>query len=288
MNTLYTYLTLFTDTYRSVLVYEVAVHVCTNNRNLAAFVVHYDRTYNEANMKEALEWMDQNIHADWGGTEIFSVLEAIYRMPLKDNSSRQVMIWIVDIPHVLCLRSSWIIGWDICSHGIVCRSSSIEGFYISLVCIFSLECSSVHHLHQIILLTDGGVSGDEEGRIFDLVQGRGDVNPSISARTTVFTLGIGHGVHRGLVEGMAKRVSHHIQYYLLTPHVHPSAHIMNPSCAEWWCIPVCRRWGAHREEGRDAQALRPSWGQRPYQAAASDPVLPHQSYTACASPKVVS
>jgi len=62
---------------------------------------------------------------------------------------------------------------------------------------------------QIVLLTDGGVAGDEESRIFDLVGGKADdVRSAASARiTTVFTLGIGHGVHRGLVEGMAKKAS---------------------------------------------------------------------------------
>ena len=65
-------------------------------------------------MKEALEWMDQNIHANWGGTEIFSVLEAIYRMPLKDCSSRQVMIGhsTCHILLYLSLSLSWIIGYS--------------------------------------------------------------------------------------------------------------------------------------------------------------------------------
>ena len=62
---------------------------------------------------------------------------------------------------------------------------------------------------QIVLLTDGGVAGEDERRIFDLVGGKaGDVRSAASAcNTTVFTLGIGHGVHRGLVEGMAKKAS---------------------------------------------------------------------------------
>ncbi len=53
---------------------------------------------------------------------------------------------------------------------------------------------------QIIFLTDGGVSSNEEEKIFKLVEGHREAR-----NTTVFALGIGHGVHRGLVEGMAKK-----------------------------------------------------------------------------------
>ena len=48
------------------------------------------RQYNEANQQEAVQWLNQNVHANWGGTEILSVLEAIYKMPLAKGGSRQV------------------------------------------------------------------------------------------------------------------------------------------------------------------------------------------------------
>ena len=48
------------------------------------------RQYNEANQQEAVRWLNQNVHANWGGTEILSVLEAIYKMPLAEGGSRQV------------------------------------------------------------------------------------------------------------------------------------------------------------------------------------------------------
>ena len=62
---------------------------------------------------------------------------------------------------------------------------------------------------QVVFLTDGGVGGGEEQRIFDLVSGKaaGGKLKDVAAATTVFSLGIGHGVHRGLVEGMAKKVT---------------------------------------------------------------------------------
>ena len=111
-----------------------------------------NRKYDEATQQEAVQWLNSNVHANWGGTEILSVLEAVYKMPLAKGSSR-----------------------------------------------------------QIVFLTDGGVGGGEEERIFDLVAGKAKQHFSsqlkdAAAATTVFSLGIGHGVHRGLVEGMAKKV----------------------------------------------------------------------------------
>ena len=110
---------------------------------------HTLRKYDEATQQEAVRWLTSNVNADWGGTEILSVLEAVYKMPLPDKASSS---------------------------------------------------------RQIVFLTDGGVGGGEEERIFDLVAGKAKSHKDAAARTTVFSLGIGHGVHRGLVEGMAKKV----------------------------------------------------------------------------------
>ena len=60
----------------------------------------------------------------------------------------------------------------------------------------------------LIFLTDGGISGHEEQAVYDLVAqgskaGASPVGPTPT--TTVLCLGIGHGVHRGLLDGMAGR-----------------------------------------------------------------------------------
>lgn len=61
---------------------------------------------------------------------------------------------------------------------------------------------------QIILLTDGGISGGEEQHITALLAGKAGnaAAKAAAACTTVFCLGIGHGVHRGLLQGMASEV----------------------------------------------------------------------------------
>ena len=69
------------------LIYLSRLHEWFSNKCLCFLY----RKYNEANMQEAVKWMVENVHANWGGTEILSVLEAIYRMPLEDKTSRQVI-----------------------------------------------------------------------------------------------------------------------------------------------------------------------------------------------------
>mmetsp|Transcript_20822 Transcript_20822/g.45542 ORF Transcript_20822/g.45542 Transcript_20822/m.45542 type:complete len:577 (+) Transcript_20822:96-1826(+) len=69
---------------------------------------------------------------------------------------------------------------------------------------------------QILFLTDGGVSGNEEQRIAELVSGqaKGSGLAAAAQRTCIFTLGIGHGVHRGLVEDMATKSGGVAQFVL--------------------------------------------------------------------------
>ena len=116
--------------------------------NVAVFGSSYSlmwpqsKAYNELSQKAAVEWIQDNVHANYGGTEVLSVLQAVYSQPIGPDATR-----------------------------------------------------------QIIFLTDGGVDGGEESRIFDLIEGKGDM----ASKTSIFSLGIGHGVHRGLVEGVAKR-----------------------------------------------------------------------------------
>lgn len=114
------------------------------------------RPYNEESQKEAVAWLQTNVHANYGGTEVFTVLDAIYKTPLPKEDKAAT--------------------------------------------------------RQIIFLTDGGVDGGEEANIMSLIEGGGkgkggekDKEDDVAKRTTVFSLGIGHGVHRGLVEGVAKR-----------------------------------------------------------------------------------
>lgn len=86
----------------------------------------------------------------------------------------------------------------------------------ALTTIYERALLKAGRTRQIVLLTDGGVSGTEEQTIYDLLQGsRGSrAAKAAAARTTVFTLGIGPGVHRGLVEGMASRSGGVAQFVL--------------------------------------------------------------------------
>ncbi|KAG1658856.1 hypothetical protein FOA52_008813 [Chlamydomonas sp. UWO 241] len=105
--------------------------------------------YDEATQRDAVAWLQANVNADWGGTEIHKVLAHIYeKVPLPAGATRQV-----------------------------------------------------------VFLTDGGVSHGEEKSIADLVQGRAGSSAAkaAAANTTIFSLGIGHGVHRGLVDGVATK-----------------------------------------------------------------------------------
>ncbi|KAF5841639.1 hypothetical protein DUNSADRAFT_12096 [Dunaliella salina] len=60
---------------------------------------------------------------------------------------------------------------------------------------------------QIIFITDGGVSSSEERYITRLI-----AESPQAPRTTVYTLGIGYGVHRGLLEDMAQLSGGTTQY----------------------------------------------------------------------------
>ncbi|GAX83003.1 hypothetical protein CEUSTIGMA_g10430.t1 [Chlamydomonas eustigma] len=106
------------------------------------------KQYNDKSQEEAVVWLKKNVHANWGGTEILSVLQTIYGMPLQAAGATR----------------------------------------------------------QVIFLTDGGVGGLEEQSIVDLVGG------PASAHTSVFSLGIGHGVHRGLLDRIAQKSGGVTQY----------------------------------------------------------------------------
>lgn len=58
---------------------------------------------------------------------------------------------------------------------------------------------------EIIFLTDGGISGYEEERVYELVTPQPTTTASAASLTHVLSLGIGHGVHRGLLEEIGRR-----------------------------------------------------------------------------------
>ncbi|KXZ47715.1 hypothetical protein GPECTOR_33g597 [Gonium pectorale] len=124
------------------------------------------RPYDADSEREALSWIQKHVAADMGGTEILATLQHIYSSPLSPGFTREV-----------------------------------------------------------VFLTDGGISGHEEQAVYDLVHRTRPSPPSSSSRspsspypaaastaasaaalrTRVLSLGIGHGVHRSLLEGMAAR-----------------------------------------------------------------------------------
>ncbi|KAG2492817.1 hypothetical protein HYH03_008975 [Edaphochlamys debaryana] len=135
------------------------------------------RPYDGTTEKQAVEWIQNNVNADMGGTEILATLKHIYDSPVTPGYSR-----------------------------------------------------------EIIFLTDGGISGYEEQAVYDLVTppkaaklpeaggAQADVEAAgakeeggaaaaaataaaaaAATVTHVLSLGIGHGVHRGLLDGMATR-----------------------------------------------------------------------------------
>ncbi len=53
-----------------------------------------------------------------------------------------------------------------------------------------------------MLLTDGGVNHGENQQLWDLVTNR---QPGTEPQTHVFPLGIGYGIHRPLLDGVASR-----------------------------------------------------------------------------------
>lgn len=131
------------------------------------------------NMKRAVEWVQTHVHANLGGTEILSTFQSVYAMPVTPGYTRQV-----------------------------------------------------------IFLTDGGISGGEEQAVYDLVAGKKGLSEDLKsgiqrlkdkvlgnkaaegkdivaikqALPAVMCLGIGHGVHRGLLDGIASRTGGVAQY----------------------------------------------------------------------------
>ncbi|KAG2443412.1 hypothetical protein HXX76_001770 [Chlamydomonas incerta] len=61
------------------------------------------------------------------------------------------------------------------------------------------------YTREIIFLTDGGISGHEEQAVYDLVNPKAKAPVPAASRTHVLSLGIGHGVHRSLLDGMSTR-----------------------------------------------------------------------------------
>ncbi len=49
------------------------------------------RDFDEANMKSAVEWVQQNVHANLGGTEILETFKHVYRVPVTPGFTRQVV-----------------------------------------------------------------------------------------------------------------------------------------------------------------------------------------------------
>ncbi|KAG2443277.1 hypothetical protein HYH02_009347 [Chlamydomonas schloesseri] len=61
------------------------------------------------------------------------------------------------------------------------------------------------YTREIIFLTDGGISGHEEQAVYDLVNPKANKPVPAASHTHVLSLGIGHGVHRALLDGMSVR-----------------------------------------------------------------------------------
>lgn len=111
------------------------------------------RPYDGATEKQAVTWIEANVDANMGGTEILATLQSFYGTPVRDGYERQV-----------------------------------------------------------IFLTDGGITGSEEQQVYDLVDPNSAAAPPAARRTAVFCLGIGHGVHRGLLHAMSSRTGGAVQY----------------------------------------------------------------------------
>jgi hypothetical protein len=65
-------------------------------------------------------------------------------------------------------------------------------------------CHVVGYKRQIVFLTDGGISGSEEAAMFELIKApakSSSTGESEGEVVPVFCLGIGHGVHRSLLDG---------------------------------------------------------------------------------------
>ena len=48
------------------------------------------KSYNKQSEERALNWLQQNCHANWGGTELLEALQSVYSKPVKygkDNCS---------------------------------------------------------------------------------------------------------------------------------------------------------------------------------------------------------
>lgn len=79
---------------------------------------------------------------------------------------------------------------------------------------------------QVIFLTDGGISGLEQQGVFELVDPNAGPNKAAgpgastaAAATTVLCLGIGHGVHRDLLDGIASRTGGVVQYVVASSEI---------------------------------------------------------------------
>jgi len=132
----------------------------SSHKSMNAASLDYDAQAEQ----HAVDWINANVRANLGGTEIYQTMKAVYDTPIPEGYERQV-----------------------------------------------------------IFLTDGGAS--DKAFIEELLQ-----KHERAAMTTVQCLGVGHGVHRHLVDAMASTTGGLSQYVLSAQDIVPSCSFMK-KCA---------------------------------------------------------
>ncbi|KAG2497307.1 hypothetical protein HYH03_004890 [Edaphochlamys debaryana] len=158
------------------------------------------RPYDSATEKQAVPWIQQHVQADMGGTEILATLKHVYDSPVTPGYTREIIF----------LTDGGISGheeqavYDLISSG---SSGRPRGKVVS----------AIQNVFKAI--------GDRVGSKPKPPAANGDGTPEgpaeataeapgadVASRTHVLCLGIGHGVHRGLLDGMASRSAGAVAY----------------------------------------------------------------------------
>ncbi|PNH05173.1 von Willebrand factor A domain-containing protein 5A [Tetrabaena socialis] len=149
------------------------------------------RAYDAATEGQAVAWIQEHVEADMGGTEILDTLKHVYSRPVAPGYSREIIF----------LTDGGISGheeqalYDIVQGG----SSSPNGQPPTAAAAAPPPPppprASV--ASRLMGLLPGGKHGGGGGG-----GGGGGDAADVAARTHVLCLGIGHGVHRGVLDGM--------------------------------------------------------------------------------------
>lgn len=153
------------------------------------------KDYNESSMAEAVAWVQANVHADMGGTEILATFTHIYATPPAPGATRQIIF----------LTDGGISGGEEQAVFDLVAGAPAPAPAAQRASGTSLSSKISAGLRKLLPGQPSATAAPPVGAVAPAV------DPA-APPPAVLCLGIGHGVHRGLLDGMVTRSGGVAQY----------------------------------------------------------------------------